>query len=69
MGRVNLQPPENGELYKCDRAFCENTLSGATLNNLFICGKPVVSPTSLHKFLPGSSLACSDVRLQVELAH
>mmetsp|Transcript_8391 Transcript_8391/g.20427 ORF Transcript_8391/g.20427 Transcript_8391/m.20427 type:complete len:1605 (+) Transcript_8391:4337-9151(+) len=56
--------PGSGEVYKCDRAFCENTFSGAALGNLFICGKPVVSPTSLHKFLPGSSMACSDVRLQ-----
>ena len=58
------KPKLNVGEYKCDRSFCKNIFSGSLFVDLFLCNKPVVSPTIPYEFLPGSSIACTDIRLQ-----
>lgn len=55
--------PKYGQVpYKCNRAHCNNIFSGGSLENNFVCGKPVGSDNSVINFLPGGSFSCSDIR-------
>ena len=48
--------------YKCNRVFCTNIFSGFSLENKFVCGKPVGADNSVIKYLPGGLISCQDTR-------